>query len=173
MVDFRTSRNNKGRTQPRPYAKPNKEKYDHENNHRDDSNILGEIALWEGKRGQVVWQGHVKFKDGWKPNVSLFHPNSDNSKAIYSGNLSVNDGAGWETVAYIDFYKSKSEGKTKAIGFIKFKGEKEAEYRVLLFKNENPKGLENAPMWKGIVILNEKDGGTVSNTNRNYSSDAF
>lgn len=176
MVEFRTLANKKGRTQPRHYGKSNKEKYDHEDNYKEQSEVLGEIALWEGKRGQVVWQGHIKFKEGWKPNVSLFHPNSDRSSALYSGNLSENRGAGWETVAYVDFYKSKSD-KVKAIGFIKFKGEQQAEYRILLFKNENPKGLENAPKFKGIVILNEQEEGTVINTNRkpsnNYSSDAF
>lgn len=163
---------NKGRTNPRPFAKSVKEKYDHEDNYKEQSEILGEIALWEGKRGQVVWQGHVKFKDGTKYNVSLFHPNSERSNALYSGNLSINEGSGWETIAYLDFYKTKSESKTKALGFIKYKGDKEASFRILLFKNENPKGLENAPMFKGIIIENVSDE-SATNGNRSYSSDAF
>lgn len=118
---------------------------------------LGNIALWAGKREPVIYQGNIQMEgEEDKYSVSLFFPKSEHTKAMYGGSISKNFGKGWETLGYIDFYKSKSD-KLVAIGFIKWKGEQQASMRVLLFRNLNEAGKENAPKFSGVLIENEKD----------------
>ena len=123
---------------------------------RYDEEKLGQVSLWEGKKEPIKYQGTIEFDDGTKYSVTLFTPKSEHSKAIYTGSLATNEGSGWDTHAYIDFYKSKSD-KIKAIGFIKWKGDQEASYRVLLFLNEKRSENPKAPKFKGFVVLNERD----------------
>lgn len=123
-----------------------------------DSNrapALGKLALWVGKRTPVIYQGNMELEgEEDKYSISLFYPKSDHTKAVYQGSISKNYGAGWETLGYIDFFKSKSD-KLVAIGFIKWKGYQESTLRVLLFRSQSDH--ENAPKFTGIVIANEKD----------------
>lgn len=118
---------------------------------------LGKIALWVGKREPVIYQGSMELEgEDDKYSISLFYPKSEHTKAVYQGSISKNYGDGWETLGYIDFFKSKSD-KLVAIGFIKWKGYQESTLRVLLFRNLNPNQNENSPKFSGVVIANEKD----------------
>lgn len=136
------------RTFGRPYAT---------NYSKEDSPKLGQIALWAGKHENVIYSGNIEMEgEEGKYSVNLFYPTSEHTKAIYQGRLAKNYGNGWENVAYIDFFKSKSDSVI-AVGFIRWGNDQRATMRVLLFRNNNESGKENAPKFKGFLVANEKD----------------
>lgn len=127
---------------------------------------LGTIALWTGKKESVIYSGSLELyavpdepNEYQKFSVNLFYPKDDKAKfttALYSGSVSINFGQGWEVAGHIDFHKSESP-KLVAKGYIKWKIQDLPTMKVLLFRNDNVAGKENAPKFKGILVENDSE----------------